>query len=347
MKMIKVFAPQSFNKDEDNVKILQPGIDNSKLVERVELKDTAPYDPIEGKNADIMIIHGSMPEKRAMELRDQHPDIPAIILEYKDNWKLEHPNVDVLAHFKRSTVVKEPPQGAGRPIGIVNYPEHNVHFSPFCVREDIVEELKKHQSQERDIDVSCFFEPQMHNQKPYYASMYDEKILNGYKRGSDLRFEVENTLRFCGQRKGIATALSFARDWYGVSWNMHIGKTKGEDHVKGRRTPGEKYCEIMSRSKIIVTACPEGWEGDYRLMEAMSSGALVIHNEMLRPPDGLMNKQHWVTYRDIPEMLEKVYYYMRFPEEAKAIGEAGRNYVLNHHRPHHRLEQWLRTVSVL
>ena len=55
LKMIKVFAPQSFNKDEDNVKILQPGIDNSKLVERVELKDTAPYDRIEGKDADIML----------------------------------------------------------------------------------------------------------------------------------------------------------------------------------------------------------------------------------------------------------------------------------------------------
>jgi spore maturation protein CgeB len=103
----------------------------------------------------------------------------------------------------------------------------------------------------------------------------------------------------------------------------------------------------MARSKIIVTACPEGWEGDYRLMEAMSSGALVIHNEMLRPPNGLMNKEHWVTYRDIPEMLERVYYYMKFPEEARAIGEAGKHYVLNNHRPHHRLEQWLRTVSII
>ena len=127
---------------------------------------------------------------------------------------------------------------------------------------------------------------------------------------------------------------------------MHIGKT-GEGQTEGRRTPQEEYCKLMATTKIIVTATPDGWEGDYRLMEAMSSGALVLHNRMILPPAGLEDGKHWVIYDNHTDMLEKVYYYMTNQDKAKEIGKQGREYVLNNHRPHHRVESWLRTINIL
>ena len=43
----------------------------------------------------------------------------------------------------------------------------------------------------------------------------------------------------------------------------------------------EEYYNILKKSKIIVTANPYSYEGDYRLYEALLSGNLVMCDEML------------------------------------------------------------------
>ena len=42
-----------------------------------------------------------------------------------------------------------------------------------------------------------------------------------------------------------------------------------------------KYFEILKTSKIIVTANPPNWEGDFRLWEALLMGNLVLCDKML------------------------------------------------------------------
>ena len=43
-----------------------------------------------------------------------------------------------------------------------------------------------------------------------------------------------------------------------------------------RTTVDQKYFGQMYRAKIVVTVNPAGWEGDFRFMEAVASGALVF-----------------------------------------------------------------------
>lgn len=348
MRPVKIYCPMHQASAEENSQILQPGIQNSNKCELIELPDLVrTLDHPEGpyikaapqlngrpKDVDLMILHGCMTPEQAIVWREQYPDIPAIVLDYKDELKLWHPKLRVSAHFKRNMAIRK----HGVPIGIKDYNPHVVHFSPYCVREDIVEELKKHTGKSRDVDVCCFFEPNEDN--------WSKHIPMHYERGYSLRDVVERGIGWCGTRRLIASTLKAAQKWYGCGYNMHIGKT-GTGQTEGRRTPQEEYCKLMATTKIIVTATPDGWEGDYRLMEAMSSGALVLHNRMILPPTGLEDGKHWVVYNDHIDMLEKVYYYMTHQCEASLIGQAGKKYVLENHRPHHRVESWLRTINLI
>lgn len=334
---------------EENAQILQPGIRNSDKIELVILPDQvrtldhplgpyvdklAPQTSGRPKDVDLMILHGCMQPDQAIVWREQYPDIPAIVMDYKDELDLWHPKLRVLAHFKRNMAIRK----WGNPLGVKDYNPHVVHFSPYCVRHDIVNEMKQHMGKPRDMDVCCFFEPNDDN--------WSQHIPMHYERGVNLRDTIETHVGWCGTRRLVASTLKAAQKWYGCGYKMHIGKTGG-GQTDGRRTPQQDYCRLMATTKIIVTATPDGWEGDYRLMEAMSSGALVLHNRMILPPVGLIDGEHWVVYDDHRDMLEKVYYYLANQQEAMKIASAGKQHVMNNHMPHHRVEGWLRTVGVL
>ena len=144
-----------------------------------------------------------------------------------------------------------------------------------------------------------------------------------------------------------------------LNLNVHVGYTNSTNdspQAEGRQgtnidKPGSlqyNYCDTTTNSKIIVTSCPSpGWEGDYRLMEAMTSKALVMHNRMIMPPDGLVDGVHWVLFDDPVDLQNKIEYYTQRPGEAAEIANNGRKYVLENHRPHHRVEQWLRVAGLL
>jgi hypothetical protein len=345
---IKIYTPMQNAGAEENAQILQPGITNSNLCDLVELPNqvrtlnhpdgpytkTAPQTPGRPKDIDLMILHGCMQPDQAIVWREQYPDIPAIVMDYKDELELYHPKLRVLAHFKRNMAIRK----YGKPLGVENYSPHVVHFSPYCVREDIVKEFEKHKNKPRDMDVCCFFEP--------VEDQWESRVERDISRCLSLRSSIERNIGWSGTRRLVGSTLLAAKKWYGCGYNMHIGKTGG-GQTEGRRTPQEDYCRLMATTKIIVTATPDGWEGDYRLMEAMSSGALVLHNRMVLPPVGLEDGKHWIVYDNHIDMLEKVYYYMANQDAAKEIGQAGKKYVMENHRPHHRVESWLRMVNIL
>jgi hypothetical protein len=60
-----------------------------------------------------------------------------------------------------------------------------------------------------------------------------------------------------------------------------LTKYQGEQINKASRTTVDKsYFQQMQRARIIVTVNPDGWEGDFRFMEALSSGALIFVGEL-------------------------------------------------------------------
>jgi hypothetical protein len=71
----------------------------------------------------------------------------------------------------------------------------------------------------------------------------------------------------------------------------------GEVNSESRTTVSKGYFQAMYSSKIVVTSNPSHWEGDFRLMEAMASAALVFVDNLYVPrPSIPLHNQHIVYY---------------------------------------------------
>lgn len=327
--------------------IVTPGIEESDLCELnvlpwsiyeengvPKLKDPVVSGAPEG--VDVILLHGIMGQDRARLWRMQYPDIPCFVLDYKDGNNLHLTVPDVRCYFKRSMAIRK----LGNLLGVKNYFPHVVHHTSYCVREDIYKKSLEFQNLDRDIDVSCFFDPLVDRYTQQGIKQYDFNSLLG------LRVKLEQAVGHSDMRRLCPTTLQLAKEWYGCKYNMHIGKTHS-NCVEGRLNPQHEYVKTMCRSKIIVSAMPDGWEGDFRLMESLSTGALLLHNRMQHPPIGLVDGEHWILYDNHQDMLEKVHYYLKYQDKLKKIAKAGQQYVLNNHRPVHRVEQWLRIAGIV
>ena len=95
------------------------------------------------------------------------------------------------------------------------------------------------------------------------------------------------------------------------------------------------YFEGMSRAKIIVTVNPANWEGDFRLWESLSSGALVLVDRLYVPhPHPLIDGEHVVYYNnsDQTDLWSKLDYYRANPDEAHRIAVNGYLFAMKYHR---------------
>jgi spore maturation protein CgeB len=104
----------------------------------------------------------------------------------------------------------------------------------------------------------------------------------------------------------------------------------------------ESYYKILKTSKIIVTANPPDWEGDFRLWEALLVGNLVLCDRMLIPhmmKHQLISGTHLIFYDDIYDILNIIDYYIINKELRTQIGACGRDYVLKYHTFSNRLDE--------
>lgn len=102
------------------------------------------------------------------------------------------------------------------------------------------------------------------------------------------------------------------------SYNIKLGLS-GKDGEEGRKTVQKEYVELLSKSKIVVHCSPDGWEGDYRTMEAISSGALVLTNKLINPHPWFEDKKNIVYYNSISHMFRLINYYLLNENKAKEI----------------------------
>ena len=139
---------------------------------------------------------------------------------------------------------------------------------------------------ERDIDVGCFFSP---------------ANLEGHNK---IRHQIA---RFLG---------SFCR--LQSRYRIHTGIV-GQPGRVGRNTLQANYFDMLKRCKIVVTCNPAVWEGDYRLYEALISGALVFVDRMLTPqPHHLLDRCHLVIFDargDLEELEHKIEHYLEAPQD--------------------------------
>jgi hypothetical protein len=90
------------------------------------------------------------------------------------------------------------------------------------------------------------------------------------------------------------------------------------------------------------------WEGDFRLWEAMSSGALVFVDPLMVPhPHPLLHMVHLVHFQqhNASDLIAQLDYFLSHPLEARRIARAGYLHVMTHHRTVNSIDYILRTAE--
>jgi hypothetical protein len=126
-------------------------------------------------------------------------------------------------------------------------------------------------------------------------------------------------------------------------YNIHVGQVGSAGPI-GRNQVQEGYVKTMLRSRIVVTCNPDQWEGDWRLFESLSSGALVFVDKMLTPTaHPFEHGKHLIYYdrNDLDSMVRDIEYYLEHEDERQAIAQAGREYAMAHHTCEHRMTEVL------
>jgi len=248
---------------------------------------------------------------------DSHLAFPReklVYIDWSDDPMCIYP-VDPLLYFKRSWPYPSSRSRRhslwdmkGAPRYILEQPRRPAIYQPtaYCVMDDFVvkEEL------ERDIDLACFLRP---NQ------------------------EVR------------AIVLKLLEQFNGRGLRLHLGPWSDA----GRGTFDLGYLGAIRRSKVVVTAGPDWAEGDSRTWEALANGPLVIQPEMLTPlPEPFVDGQHIAYFKSDnfqsaarqQAFLELVLHHVTNLDNALAIGAAGRDHALRHHRAVNRVDAMLRTA---
>ena len=112
----------------------------------------------------------------------------------------------------------------------------------------------------------------------------------------------------------------------------HLGKDLGSYRS---RDVTSILAQEMLRYKIVVVAQKDMYEGHYRLMDALLSGALVMTDSISLLPLFIIDKVSIVVYRSPAELRRSILYYLQdgHEEERQAIGRKGRDAALTHHSP--------------
>lgn len=129
----------------------------------------------------------------------------------------------------------------------------------------------------------------------------------------------------------------------------YIGISENNNYNQRYFYVNENYYNVLKTSKIIVTANPPNWEGDFRLWEALLVGNLVLCDKMVIPhilKFPLINKKHIIFYDNPNEIIDLIHYYITHEDERNKIGKEGREYVLKYHTFANRLDEILENISL-
>ena len=105
----------------------------------------------------------------------------------------------------------------------------------------------------------------------------------------------------------------------------------------------------MYRGKIVVTSNPSGWEGDFRLMEAIASGAMIMVDTMHVPrPYPLIHGEHLIYYDDanLTDLYSKLDRYRNDQEGSRRVAIAGYLHCMKFHRAVNLVDYIFRTVHL-
>jgi hypothetical protein len=130
-------------------------------------------------------------------------------------------------------------------------------------------------------------------------------------------------------------------EWNATSNYTGFAGLAGSANLAGRNEAQQDYVQALLSYKIIVVAQKDTWEGHYRLMEALASGALVCTDRMLLLPEGLQDGVSIVIYDNVTDLKNKMEYYLQHDQERIRIAREGWRIAMTQHRSWHIMERVL------
>lgn len=183
---------------------------------------------------------------------------------------------------------------------------------------------------------------------PMTYTIADAYVRPKFKFLKDRQYEVVTTLRGHASDPVRARVRGFVEEYCKV----HILGKKcilGQVNSASRRVVDSSYLESMYQGKIVVTSNPSHWEGDFRLMEAIASGALIMVDTMHVPrPHPLVHDQHLVYYdnHNRSDLWAKLDHYRENADEARRVAITGYLHCMKYHRAVNLVDYVFRTVHL-
>lgn len=124
---------------------------------------------------------------------------------------------------------------------------------------------------------------------------------------------------------------------------QHYLRARGID--VDRRFSQEEYRDALRRSRIGLNLFGYGFD-TVRYWEVPAHGAMLLSERPpIRIPHNFVDGVHAVFFDDLPDLEEKLDYYLRYPEECAAIAEAGHTHFHQYHTATARARQFLAVVA--
>lgn len=119
-----------------------------------------------------------------------------------------------------------------------------------------------------------------------------------------------------------------------------VGGLIGADKRKGRNGASLEYVESLLSTKIVVVCQRDSWVDHYRLLEAMTGGAMVIADTTQILPRGLRDGESVVLFHSFSDLREKLLYYLHpnHDQERMDIAKRGWEIAMGYQRSWHLLE---------
>ena len=166
--------------------------------------------------------------------------------------------------------------------------------------------------------------------------------INSLKKPFKRTFDI--SCLFDGKHRGYRREIvNFLRNT-DLNYKIHVGTIKRSK--KFYHKVNCAYVNQLLKSKIIVTSNPKNHEGDYRLYEALASGALVFCDQMLTPINHpFIHKKHLIFYK-MKNLKKLLKYYLEHEEERETIAKEGKEFALKYHTFVYRVEEIVSNIKL-
>ena len=114
--------------------------------------------------------------------------------------------------------------------------------------------------------------------------------------------------------------------------------------LRSTAKPGEEYSRLLSSCRMIFNRSMDN-DLNMRVFEAMSIGRLLLTDKVDGIDDLFVDGEHYVSYKDWPDLFQKIRDYLQHPHIREPIAKAGAEWIRAQHTYQHRLETILKEMG--